>query len=288
MAGHARYTAVLDACVLHPMVMCDALMSLAVHRLFAAKWSERIDHEWIRSLEERRPDLRGKLGQRRDAMHEAVPDWEVPAIAIAKLEPCLTLPDPGDTHVLAAAIAGHADCIVTLNRRDFPPEMVEPYGIEIVDPDRFIVNQWDLSQYEAIAALKGMRARWRRPDTTPEDFRSRRPPGNRSAPSRGSRTHLTFGPPVSSDPSVMRTQARLVHQTLPDGASLLFFRRQLAKLASLQLIPNATTTAMLLEMASFDQGTKVLFERISAATGQADRVAHSDAAVFAGELYNLQ
>lgn len=72
--------------------------------------------------------------------------------------------------MLAAAIAGHADCIVTLNRRDFPPEMVEPYGIEIVDPDRFIVNQWDLSQYEAIAALKGMRARWRRPETTPEDF----------------------------------------------------------------------------------------------------------------------
>lgn len=170
MAGHARYTAVLDACVLHPMVMYDALMSLAVHRLFAAKWSERIDHEWIRSLEERRPDLHGKLGQRRDAMHEAVPDWEVPAISIARLESCLTLPDPGDAHVLAAAIAGHADCIVTLNRRDFPLEVVEPYGIEVVDPDRFIINQWDLSPYEAIAALKGMRARWRRPETTPEDF----------------------------------------------------------------------------------------------------------------------
>lgn len=170
MAGHARYTAVLDACVLYPVVMCDALMSLAVQGLFAAKWSTRIEHEWIRSLEERRPDLQGRLGGRRDTMRLAVPDWEVPEIAIASLVPCLKLPDPGDVHVLAAAIAGHADCIVTSNLRDFPAEIVEPFGIEVVDPDRFIINQWDLSAYEAIAALKHMRARWRRPQATPEDF----------------------------------------------------------------------------------------------------------------------
>ena len=29
MAGHARYTALLDACVLYPLAMTDALMSLA-------------------------------------------------------------------------------------------------------------------------------------------------------------------------------------------------------------------------------------------------------------------
>jgi hypothetical protein len=37
MAGYARYTALLDACVLHPMVMADALISLASTGLFAAK-----------------------------------------------------------------------------------------------------------------------------------------------------------------------------------------------------------------------------------------------------------
>lgn len=29
MAGHARYTALLDACVLYPLAMTDALLSLA-------------------------------------------------------------------------------------------------------------------------------------------------------------------------------------------------------------------------------------------------------------------
>jgi len=41
MAGYARYTALLDACVLYPVVVCDALLSVAVSGLFAAKWTTR-------------------------------------------------------------------------------------------------------------------------------------------------------------------------------------------------------------------------------------------------------
>lgn len=81
-----------------------------------------------------------------------------------------TLPDPDDRHVLAAAIAGHADCIVTSNRRDFPDAIASEYGIEIVDPDRFIINQWDLDSLGAMTAFKQMRARRRKPESTVEDF----------------------------------------------------------------------------------------------------------------------
>lgn len=49
MAGHARYTALLDACVLYPLAMTDALMSIATAGLYAAKWTSRIEQEWIRS-----------------------------------------------------------------------------------------------------------------------------------------------------------------------------------------------------------------------------------------------
>lgn len=45
MAGHARYTALLDACVLFPIAMTGALMSLATTGLFAAKWTRRIEDE---------------------------------------------------------------------------------------------------------------------------------------------------------------------------------------------------------------------------------------------------
>lgn len=170
MAGHARYTALLDACVLHPMAMADALMSLASAGLYAAKWSRTIESEWIASIEARRPDLAGKLGYRRDQMREAVPDWEVEEGAWQSLAGSLKLPDPDDVHVLAAAMAGHADCIVTANLRDFPTDVVGPLGIEIIHPDQFIVAQWDLDQLVAVAAFKRMRMRWKMPEATAEDF----------------------------------------------------------------------------------------------------------------------
>ncbi|MBS0494311.1 MAG: PIN domain-containing protein [Proteobacteria bacterium] len=170
MAGYARYTALLDACVLHPMAMADALMSLASTGLFAAKWTREIEAEWMTSLEERRPDLKGRLDYRRDQMRGAVPDWEVEESAWRKLEHGLALPDPGDVHVLAAALAGHADCIVTANLRDFPANLMDPLGIEIIHPDQFVVAQWDLDQLTAVAAFKRMRARWKKPQSSAEDF----------------------------------------------------------------------------------------------------------------------
>ncbi|MDR3101202.1 MAG: PIN domain-containing protein [Paraburkholderia sp.] len=169
MAGHARYTALLDACVLFPIAM-TAIMSLATTGLFAAKWTRRIEDEWMAALVRHRPDLAGKLDMRRDAMRDAVPDWQIADGAWQPLVPSIALPDPNDAHVLAAAIAGHADCIVTTNLRDFPLEAVSAYGIDVVDPDRFIVHQWDLDTLVCVAAFKRMRARWRKPEATAEDF----------------------------------------------------------------------------------------------------------------------
>jgi hypothetical protein len=114
--------------------MTDALMSLATAGLYAAKWTTRIETEWIAALEERRPELVGRLDFRRDQMREAIPDWEVPEAAWRACAGGLRLPDLDDVHVLAAALAGHADCIVTTNLKDFPIEAVGPLGVEIIHP----------------------------------------------------------------------------------------------------------------------------------------------------------
>lgn len=140
MAGHARYTALLDACVLYPLAMTDALLSLATAGFFAAKWTTRIECEWISALERQRPDLVGRLGVRRDSMRDAIADWEVPEAAWVPIARGIELPDPDDAHVLAAAIAGHADAIITSNLKDFPPEILRDLGIEVIDPDTFIVH----------------------------------------------------------------------------------------------------------------------------------------------------
>lgn len=170
MAGHARFTALLDACVLFPVSVCDALMSVAALGLYAPKWTARIDEEWTRSLEQKTGKPPGTFSRRRDFMHEAQPDWEVPASAWEPLATCLELPDKDDVHVLAAAIVGHADCIVTSNLRDFPPQLLAPFALEAIHPDEFLVAQMDLDQVAVLTAFKAMRARLKNPLYTAERF----------------------------------------------------------------------------------------------------------------------
>lgn len=170
MAGPARYTALLDACVLFPAPVADALMSLHVAGLYTARWSARIDDEWIRGILRSRPELASRLASRRDAMHAAVPDWEVPAASYEPLMRGLSLPDTDDVHVLAAAIAGHADCIVTANLKDFPGDLLRHHGLEVIHPDDFIVFQLDLDTVGALSAFKEMRARLRNPALGPDEF----------------------------------------------------------------------------------------------------------------------
>ena len=112
-------------------------MHLAVADLVRAKWSDDIHEEWIQSLLETRPDLRREqLERTRELMNAHVRDCIVTGYdeLIAKL----TLPDPDDRHVLAAAIHAKADAIVTFNLRDFPASALAEHDIVAVHPDDFV------------------------------------------------------------------------------------------------------------------------------------------------------
>lgn len=161
MAGSARYTAVLDANVLYPALLRDVLLSLADADLYSAKWSAHIRNEWTRSLLRDRPGLEDRVAAAAQAMEDAIPDCLVSGYE--HLIEGLKLPDPDDRHVLAAAIAGHADAIVTWNEKDFPKEILDPFGVEVQTPDEFVLNQLMLEKLTALAALKRMRERWARP-----------------------------------------------------------------------------------------------------------------------------
>ncbi len=130
-------TAVLDACVLYPAPLRDFLLNLACSGIFRARWSDEIHDEWIRNLLQNRSDLTAaQLRRTRELMNKAVPDCLVGGYhGIAK---SLILPDPDDTHVLAAAICCRAQVIVTFNGKDFPREALAPYGIEAQHPDQFV------------------------------------------------------------------------------------------------------------------------------------------------------
>lgn len=82
----------------------------------------------------------------------------------------LVLPDPDDTHVLAAAIRSNAEVIVTFNLKDFPPAALAAFGVEAQHPDEFIMDLWDLDQAAVLAAATEMRRALTRSPYTPEEF----------------------------------------------------------------------------------------------------------------------
>ena len=160
-----RFTAIFDACVLYPAPIRDLLLELAQTELFRARWTNRIHDEWIRALLESRPDLsRERLYRTRELMNQSVPDCLI--TDYEELISSLTLPDLDDRHVLAAAIKGRADVIVTLNVRDFPAPALAAFGIEAQHPDEFIVHHFHLSQVAVCQAAKAVRGRLTRPSKT--------------------------------------------------------------------------------------------------------------------------
>ncbi len=76
-------------------------------------------------------------------------------------------------NVLAAAIVGRVDVIVTLNLKDFPVAALAPYNIEAQHPDDFIVHQFGIDQGKFLSAFKGMRARYKKETMTAEEFLAR-------------------------------------------------------------------------------------------------------------------
>ena len=161
----AGFTAFYDANVLYPSDLRNFLMHLALTDLFRARWSADEHEEWIEALLKKRPDLRReKLERTRPLMDEHAPDALV--AGYHHIIPGLTLPDPNDRHVLAAAICGHADVIVTINLKDFPAQAIKSFGIEAQHPDEFILHLINLAPGRVLKAAEDHRISLKKPPKT--------------------------------------------------------------------------------------------------------------------------
>jgi hypothetical protein len=167
-----RYSAFLDANVLHPAFLRGALLWFAEELLFRPAWSAAVLEEWQRSLLRRLPDLTAeKLDLVQAQMTKAFPDAEI--FGFEKITEALDLPDVDDRHVLAAAIVGKSHGIITANLKHFPADKVSPFGIEVVHPDDFIVNIVDLHPARALAACKRHRAAMSKSMPSPDEYLQR-------------------------------------------------------------------------------------------------------------------
>jgi predicted nucleic acid-binding protein len=163
-----RFVVVLDANVLFPFRKRDVLLSFYHAGLFRARWSGKILDEWTQSLLDQKPHLAESIQSQLEAMRDAFPEALV--TGYEHLVEGLTLPDPDDRHVLAAAIRCGAQHIITENLAHFPGEALAEYCVEAIDADEFLSRTFDLYQSEAIEVLKLMRHRYKNPPFTPPEF----------------------------------------------------------------------------------------------------------------------
>ncbi len=139
----AKYSVVLDPCVMYPAPLRDTLMRMALSDMFKANWTDMIHEQWIAVLTQEDESVRKKLEQARDMMNSCARDSIV--TGFEHIIDGLELPNPNDRHVLAAAIRCNADAIITKNLSQFPEEALEPYDIEAIHPDDFLYYQIDMA-----------------------------------------------------------------------------------------------------------------------------------------------
>lgn len=161
MLHSVKFTCVLDTNVIYPIEVRDLLFWFAHYELYTPKWSVHIFDEW-KNVMARNGVSEAEILKRVEKANKAFPD------ALVKnydgLIESLHLPDIKDRHVLAAAIKTNANLIVTNNLKDFPSEILEPFGMSAKSADDFLTDLIDLNPKIAIKAFKKLVMNRRNPD----------------------------------------------------------------------------------------------------------------------------
>jgi predicted nucleic acid-binding protein len=162
-------TAVFDSNILYPAPLRDLFMRLAQAGLVRGRWTEAIHDEWTRNVLKDNPKVTAdRIARTRTLMNDAVCDCIISGYE--DLIDSLALPDPDDRHVLAAAIRGGAEVIVTYNLKDFPADVLKAYDIEALHPDEFLLTLFEQAPGLVCAAVKRQREGLRNPPKTAEEL----------------------------------------------------------------------------------------------------------------------
>lgn len=142
----------LDACVLYPPVLREIVVGCAAAGLLRPIWSPRILAEWAHAAGRGGAEQAARTAAAIAALRAAFPAAEV--LPEAATEAALELPDPADRHVLAAALDGGADLLLTLNLRDFPRRALAPHGLRAEPPDTLLLGLWLAHPAPVAAAVR--------------------------------------------------------------------------------------------------------------------------------------
>ena len=147
-----KFTVLVDTNVLYRAYLRDIILRLALKDTFKIHWSEDIMQELEESLKKNAGVDDKHFSYIRERMSAAFPDALIPGDG--EVVPKITLPDSKDVHIVAAAIRGRCDLIVTSNTKDFPSEVLALFGIEVQHPDEFLNHHLSLEKVVTLETVK--------------------------------------------------------------------------------------------------------------------------------------
>lgn len=163
------FPVLLDSCVLYPMYLRDTLLQMAEAELYQVHWSQEILDGATRNLVEAGRMTPSKAMRLQQLLKNAFPEAmvEVPPELISVMSN-----DPGDRHVLAAAVMAQATVIVTFNLRHFKSIALNPWGIEAQHPDVFLTHLYYLFPDSVTAVVRQQAMDLQRPPLTVNELLS--------------------------------------------------------------------------------------------------------------------
>lgn len=160
------FPAFFDTNVLYGALLNDFILELADRGLFRPLWSKDVLFELAKNLVKNGED-QALVEKRIGTMEHYFADAMV--TGYDDLVRTMTN-DEKDRHVLAAAVRGGAEVLVTFNTKHFPAEAVEPFDLEVVHPDDFLLDQLDLYHAPTLCALVELVEGYDSPAITVDDL----------------------------------------------------------------------------------------------------------------------
>jgi predicted nucleic acid-binding protein len=154
------FPVVLDSCVLYPMYLRDTLLCAAEAGLYQVRWTDEILAGAFRNLIKDGRIDKTQADRLYQVMNRAFPEALIEMTD--NLLPCMDN-DEGDRHVLAAALIGKAEVIVTDNLKHFPKASLQKFNVTAQSADEFLLSLLDLSGDRLMSVLAAQAGRTNKP-----------------------------------------------------------------------------------------------------------------------------
>lgn len=159
-----------DTNVLFPFSVMDLMLALTEDDVHEVIWTEKLLSEWQHVIVREQRRSAESAATITAAIREFFADSQVPEDSYRHLIETMPGSDPDDHHHMAAALAGGARVIVTWNQDDFPAADLAARGLEVIDPDSYLLRLLRRFPREVTDTVTRLAGEKQRPPKTAHDL----------------------------------------------------------------------------------------------------------------------